>query len=83
MTIRLYGIPQSRTSRCLWMLEELGVPYENVEVSFAGDAQKPDYLKLNPNGRIPALDDDGSATASRSPTSTWTRCSGGCPCWAA
>ena len=59
MAITLYGIPQSRTSRCLWLLEELGVPYENVPVSFIGDAQKPDFLKINPNGRVPALDDDG------------------------
>jgi glutathione S-transferase len=40
------------------MLEELGAPYENVPVSFAGDAQKPDYLARNPNGRIPTLEDD-------------------------
>ena len=59
MAIKLYGIPLSRASRCLWLLEELGVPYENVPVSFVGDAQKPDFLKINPNGRIPALDDDG------------------------
>ncbi len=59
MAIRLYGIPMSRASRCLWMLEEVGVPYENVPVNFVGEAQKPDFLKLNPNGRIPALDDDG------------------------
>jgi|SRR5262245_1783542 len=59
MAIKLYGIPQSRTSRCLWMLEELGIPYENVPVHFVGDAQKPDYLKINPNGRVPALDDGG------------------------
>lgn len=59
MTIKLYGIPRSRAARCLWLLEELGVPYENVPVSFIGDVQKPDYLAINPNGRIPALDDDG------------------------
>jgi glutathione S-transferase len=57
--IKLYGIPMSRAARCLWMLEELGVDYELVPTSFLGDAQKPEYLKLNPNGRIPALDDDG------------------------
>ncbi len=59
MAIKLYGIPQSRSLRCLWLLEELGVPYENVPTSFVGDAQKPDFLKLNPNGKVPALDDDG------------------------
>ena len=58
--IRLYGIPMSRASRCLWMLEELGVKYENVPISFIGDVKKPDYLKLNPNGRIPTLDDEGT-----------------------
>jgi len=57
--IKLYGIPASRASRSLWMLEELGVPYENVRVSFMGDAQKPEFLAINPNGKIPALDDDG------------------------
>lgn len=57
--IKIYGVPASRTARCLWMLEELGVEYENVPVHFIGEAQKPDFLKINPNGRIPALDDDG------------------------
>ena len=59
MAIKLYGIPMSRASRCLWMLEELGVAYENVPVNFVGEAQKPDFLRINPNGRIPALEDDG------------------------
>ncbi|UCE85923.1 MAG: glutathione S-transferase family protein [Deltaproteobacteria bacterium] len=58
--IKLYGVPGSRAFRSLWMLEELGLDYENVPVNFAtGDTRKPDYLKINPNGHIPALDDDG------------------------
>ena len=57
--IKLYGVPQSRAGRCLWALEELGVPYELVPVSFTGDNKKPEYLAINPNGRVPALDDDG------------------------
>ena len=55
--IKLYGIPRSRTARTLWMLEELQVPYELVPVSFIGEARKPEYLKINPNGHIPALRD--------------------------
>lgn len=56
--ITVYGVPRSRAMRCLWMLEELGVPYENVPTHFAtGDCKTPDYLKINPNGHIPALVD--------------------------
>ena len=56
--IKLYGVPGSRAMRSLWMLEELGVPYENIKINFAtGDTRKPDYLKINPNGHIPALQD--------------------------
>ena len=55
--IKLYGVPRSRTMRPLWMLEELGVPYENVKVSFVGESRKPEFLRLNPNGHIPVLQD--------------------------
>ena len=56
--ITLYGVPRSRTFRALWMLEELGLQYENVKTHFAtGDTRKPEYLKINPNGHIPALQD--------------------------
>jgi glutathione S-transferase len=57
--IKLYGVPTSRASRCMWALEELGLPYELVPVSFSGDNKKPEYLAINPNGRVPALDDEG------------------------
>ena len=48
--------------RALWMANELGVDYENVPIHFAdGSAKTPEYLAVNPNGRIPAIDDNGSS----------------------
>jgi len=58
--ITLYGTPLSRAARCLWMLEEVGVPFTHVPTHFAGEAQKPEFRRLNPNGRVPVLDDDGT-----------------------
>ncbi len=56
--LQLYGIPDSRASRCLWMLEEMGQPYELVEKSaHPDDLQTAEYLRLNPNARIPTLVD--------------------------
>ncbi len=56
--LQLYGIPRSRANRCLWMLEEMGQPYELVEKSaHPDDLQTAEYLRLNPNGRIPTLVD--------------------------
>jgi len=55
--IKLYGIRQSRAIRSLWALEELGLQYEHVPTNFTTDAKKPEYLAINPNGRIPALVD--------------------------
>src|SRR5215475_13680 len=54
---KLYGVPGSRAMRSLWMLEELGLPYENVKVDFIKGTKQPDFLKLNPNGHIPVLED--------------------------
>jgi glutathione S-transferase len=56
--LRLYGNYRSRAMRCLWMLEEMGEPYELIEKSTrADDLQTADYLRLNPNARIPTLTD--------------------------
>jgi len=58
--LRIYGTAMSRASRALWAAEELGLKYEHVPVGFAdGACRKPDYLKINPNGHVPAIDDDG------------------------
>ena len=44
--------------RCLWMLEEVGEPYQLIEKSTrADDLQSAEYLRLNPNARIPTLVD--------------------------
>jgi glutathione S-transferase len=56
--LQLYGNPRSRAMRCLWMLEEVGKPYQLIEKSTrADDLQNPEYLRLNPNARIPTLVD--------------------------
>jgi glutathione S-transferase len=56
--ITLYHAPQSRSVRPRWMLEEIGTPYELVRVDLqAGEQKKADFLRINPNGAVPALVD--------------------------
>jgi glutathione S-transferase len=56
--IKLYGITQSRAFRPLWLLYELGLPFEHIKLNFRGDDLKdPAYRALNPNGRVPTLVD--------------------------
>ena len=57
MTMTLYGVPASRAARCLWALEETGLPYKNVKELKDGDKPLPAFLACNPNGRMPALND--------------------------
>ena len=54
---KLYGISGSRAIRSLWAIEEVGVEYEHVSVNFMDESKTPEYLAVNPNGRIPALQD--------------------------
>jgi glutathione S-transferase len=56
--LQLYGNSRSRAVRCLWMIEEVGEPYQLIEKSSrADDLQSAEYLELNPNARIPTLVD--------------------------
>ena len=56
--LQIYGNPRSRAMRCLWMLEEMGEPYQLIEKSTRTDElQSAEYLRLNPNARIPTLVD--------------------------
>ena len=58
--LRIYGVARTRAFRALWIAKELGLDYQHipVEIGEAG-ARKPEYLAINPNGRLPAIDDDG------------------------
>src|SRR5207244_6480417 len=55
--MKLYYSTQSRAVRPRWMLEEIGAPYELVRLQLGTDTKTPAYLKLNPNGTVPALVD--------------------------
>jgi len=61
----LHYAPRSRAARSLWLLEEAGVPYELVVHDLArGTHKDPDYLAVNPDGKVPALVDRGPADGS-------------------
>ncbi len=54
--IQIYGPAGSSAGRCYWTLEELGLSYEAVPVDFRkGEHKQPQYLNLNPNGKVPLL----------------------------
>ncbi len=58
MSIVLYHHPFSRAANAVWMLEEVGVPYELRYVDIMAGAQKaPDLVALNPMGKLPILTD--------------------------
>ena len=55
--ITVYGAPPTRALRVLWMLEEMGLPYEVRRVDFATRAEDADFIAANPVGTFPALED--------------------------
>jgi glutathione S-transferase len=59
-SLKIYGIARTRAFRALWMAKELGLDYEHdpVEIGDAG-ARTPEFLAINPNGRLPVIADGG------------------------
>ncbi len=55
----LWGVGTSRTLRALWMLQELELPYQHRRItSRSGETLTPEYTRLNPSQKIPALQED-------------------------
>jgi glutathione S-transferase len=59
-SLRIYGIARTRAFRALWVANELGLDHEHLplEIGEAG-AKSPEFLAINPNGRLPVIVDDG------------------------
>lgn len=55
-----YFHPMSRSTTTDWMLRELQVPHERITIDLtSGKNRQPDFLKVNPMGKLPALEDNG------------------------
>src|SRR5687767_13382159 len=61
MGITLYdAVPSSNSDRVKIALQEKGLPYDRVTLDLAKKEQKrPEFLRLNPYGKVPVIDDDG------------------------
>src|SRR5689334_17593375 len=61
--LRIWGRTNSiNVQKVLWCCAELNLPFERVDAGMAfGIVETPAYRTLNPNGRIPAIEDDGYA----------------------
>jgi glutathione S-transferase len=56
VTVKIYGPTASRAVRALWIANELGIPFEHIAIEMK-DLKGAEFLKINPNGKIPALVD--------------------------
>jgi glutathione S-transferase len=62
--LRIHGNARSRALRTLWMVGELGLDYDHNDVLPRAPAvRSPEFLALNPNARVPVIEDDGFVLA--------------------
>jgi glutathione S-transferase len=54
-TLTFYTNPMSRGQIARWMLEEVGAPYEQVLLDYGTTMKAPEYLAINPMGKVPAI----------------------------
>ena len=64
--MKVYFAPNSRAVRTVWLLEEIGQPYDLERFTLGQkEMRAPEYTRINPNGRVPTLV-DGDTTISES-----------------
>ncbi len=64
--LKFYHAPWSRSSNILWLMEELGVPYEIEQVDIRQEGGVPEsYRKVQPNKKVPAIEHDGVVVTER------------------
>ena len=62
MSLVFYYTPMSSATPVQWSFEELDIPHEKVAIDLqAGDQRKPEFLAINPNGKVPTIVHDGTA----------------------
>jgi glutathione S-transferase len=62
MSLIFYYAPMTSATRIHWALEELEMPYEKKKIDLAkGEQKAPEYLAMNPNGKVPLVFEDGVA----------------------
>ena len=59
-TLRFYTNPMSRGRIVRWMLEEVSAPYDTVLLNYGTTMKSPDYLAINPMGKVPAIQHGGT-----------------------
>jgi glutathione S-transferase len=59
MTLKFYTNPMSRGQIARWALHEAGADYDQVLLEYGTTMKSDDYLKINPMGKVPAIDHDG------------------------
>lgn len=80
--LRLYGSAGSRRVRTLWMLGELGLPYDHKDyLPRSAGTMTQEYRALNPNGFVPTIDEDDfvlselmARLSPRQSSAIWNRC---------
>ena len=58
--IKVWGrLTASNVQKVMWCVDELGVAHEHIHIPFGRARQDPAYLAINPNGRVPTIEEDG------------------------